>query len=289
MRTILIQLDSDPQPSVFDRVVAIDAGVDDVFSYGGVRPEEVEALVHGAIFTRGAGDLNSTAIFVGGSDAVQGERLLNAVRKAFFGPLRVSVMIDSNGCNTTAAAAVLAASQHVELDTCHALVLGATGPVGQRTVQLLFDAGAHVRVASRSQAKAESLCHRLGSGSQATRLKPCQTTTAHEVAAAGKEVQLIVAAGAAGVELLSSETLPQIASATVLIDLNAVPPAGIAAVKATDRGVERDGRVCYGALGVGSWKTRIHKAALRRLFETNNLILDTQAIYTQIALREALV
>ena len=43
-RKILIQLDSDPHPSVFDRVVAIDAGVDELFSYGGVKPDEVGIL-----------------------------------------------------------------------------------------------------------------------------------------------------------------------------------------------------------------------------------------------------
>ena len=65
-RKILIQIDSDPLPSVFDRVVAVDAGAEEVFSYGGVRPEMVRDLVHGAIFTRGPKDLNRTAFFVGG-------------------------------------------------------------------------------------------------------------------------------------------------------------------------------------------------------------------------------
>jgi len=41
---ILIQLDSDPQPSVFDRVVAVDAGADHVFSYGNVQLEQVRAV-----------------------------------------------------------------------------------------------------------------------------------------------------------------------------------------------------------------------------------------------------
>ena len=68
MKSILVQLDTDPQPSVFDRVVAVDAGVDQLFSYGGATPETVESLVHGAIFTRGVPDLSRTAIFVGGSD-----------------------------------------------------------------------------------------------------------------------------------------------------------------------------------------------------------------------------
>ena len=57
MKSILVQLDTDPQPSVFDRVVAVDAGVDQLFSHGGATPETVESLVHGAIFTRGIPDL----------------------------------------------------------------------------------------------------------------------------------------------------------------------------------------------------------------------------------------
>src|SRR6266436_1970211 len=64
-RKILIQLDSDPHASVFDRVVAVDAGAEEIFSYGGVKPEQVQGLVHGAIFTRGPNSLKSTAIFVG--------------------------------------------------------------------------------------------------------------------------------------------------------------------------------------------------------------------------------
>src|SRR5215207_7878966 len=121
---ILIQLDTDPQPSVFDRVVAIDAGVDHLFSYGGVRPEQVAGLVHGAIFTRGPKDLKRTALFIGGSDVAAGERLLAEALKAMipqFG-LRVSVLLDANGANTTAAAAVRVAGKHLDLSSARALV-----------------------------------------------------------------------------------------------------------------------------------------------------------------------
>src|SRR5437588_3766241 len=109
-RKILIQLDGDPQPSVFDRVVAIDAGAEEVFSYGGVRPEQVRDLVHGAIFTRGPKDLHRTALFVGGSDVAAGEKLLAAAVAAMLPQygLRVSALLDANGANTTAAAAVRA-------------------------------------------------------------------------------------------------------------------------------------------------------------------------------------
>src|SRR5499427_5471388 len=95
-KKILIQLDSDPLPSVFDRVVAVDAGADEVFSYGGVKPEQVRDLVHGAIFTRGPKDLKRTAIFIGGSDVAAGEKLLAEVRRHLlpqFG-LQVSILLD---------------------------------------------------------------------------------------------------------------------------------------------------------------------------------------------------
>ena len=105
-QTILVQLDTDPLPSVFDRVVAVDSGVQHLFSYGGVTPQNVTPLVHGCIFTRGPKDLRATAIFIGGSDVAAGEALLGAVR-ADLNPFTVSVMLDSNGANTTAAAAMM--------------------------------------------------------------------------------------------------------------------------------------------------------------------------------------
>src|SRR5438034_10991318 len=96
---ILVQLDTDPLPSVFDRVVAVDAGAAHVFAYGGVTPEKVRDLVHGCIFTRGAKDLHRTAVFVGGSDVAAGEAVLAAARAAMIPSygLQVSCMLDPNG------------------------------------------------------------------------------------------------------------------------------------------------------------------------------------------------
>ncbi len=107
--SILLQLDTDPQPSVFDAVVAVDAGVDHLFRHGGVTPANVRDLVYGALFTRGPADLQRTAIFIGGANVEAGEAVLSAVKATFFGDFRVSVLLDANGANTTAAAAVLAA------------------------------------------------------------------------------------------------------------------------------------------------------------------------------------
>src|SRR5215470_12120710 len=153
--TILVQLDTDPLPSAFDRVVAVDAGVQHIFSYGGITPQNVVPLVHGCIFTRGGKDLARTAIFIGGSDVTAGEAVLAEVKK-HFNPFSVSVMLDSNGANTTAAAAVRAAARHIDLSSSKTLILGGTGPVGQRVARILAKAGGHVRVGSRVKDRAEA-------------------------------------------------------------------------------------------------------------------------------------
>src|SRR4029434_10209031 len=84
MKRLLLHLDSSPNASVFDRIVAYDGGADEVLSYSGVTVDAVRDLVHGAIFTRGPKDLHNTAIFIGGTDMRTGEQLLGAVKKAFF-------------------------------------------------------------------------------------------------------------------------------------------------------------------------------------------------------------
>src|SRR5438552_9990191 len=280
-RKILIQLDSDAHPSVFDRVVAIDAGADEVFSYGGVKPEAVPGLVDGAIFTRGTKDLKSTAIFIGGSDVTAGERLLQAVLASMQPQSghRVSVLLDSNGANTTAAAAVRAVANHLPLNTVQALVLGGTGPVGQRVALLLARQGAEVRIGSRQLVRSTAVCHAIQAKSTAARVEAAATASGDELRAALGGRSLVIAAGAAGVVLFPKSARTAGPDLRLAIDLNAVPPLGIEGVEATDKGTQRDGIVAYGAIGVGGTKMKIHKAAIARLFERNDQILDAEEVY----------
>jgi hypothetical protein len=280
-KKILIQLDPDPQPSTFDRVVAVDAGADEVFSYGGVKPEQVQGLVHGAIFTRGPKDLKRTALFVGGSDVAAGERLLEEARRHMipgFG-LRVSILMDANGCNTTAAAAVRVAGRHLDVRGIPALVLGSTGPVGQRVVRLLARQGAHVRAGSRQLARSATVCEAVKQRVPGAQVEPVATNGAKELAAALDGQTLVIAAGTAGAVLLPRAARVACPSLRVAIDLNAVPPMGIEGVEVTDKGTERDGVLCYGAVGVGDTKMKIHKAAIARLFESNNQVMDAEEVY----------
>ena len=191
---VLLCLDTDPQPSVFDGVVAVDAGVDQLFRHGGVTADAVRDLVYGAMFTRGPADLKNTAVFIGGSDVAEGEKLLAAASKCFFGPMRVSVMLDSNGANTTAAAAVLSAKKHVSLRGASVAVLGATGSVGRRVVRLLAREGAIVNVASRQKARAQEVCDSVRKTIGDAELNPHETGNETSTRAAVKDAIAIIAA-----------------------------------------------------------------------------------------------
>ncbi len=280
-RKILIQLDSDLHPSVFDRVVAIDAGTEELFSYGGVKPEDVPSLVHGAIFTRSPKDLKHTAIFIGGSDVAAGEALLEEVRKTIIPQygLQVSIILDSNGANTTAAAAVRAASRHLDLGATKALVLGGTGPVGQRVARLLARQGASVRIGSRSVERAASVCQKIRQVLPNAKVEAVGITSSADAPKTLEGRELVIAAGAAGAVLLPSKARQAGKELKLAIDLNAVPPVGIEGVDVMDRAAVRDGLLCYGALGVGETKMKIHRAAISLLFESNSTILDVDEIY----------
>jgi hypothetical protein len=266
---------------VFDRVVAIDAGADEVFSYGGVKVEDVRDKVHGAIFTRGPQDLHRTALFIGGSDVGHGEKLLAESLKHMLPKygLRVSVLLDANGANTTAAAAVRAAARHLDLATTRALVLGGTGPVGQRVALLLARQGADVCVGSRQQSRAAAVCEAISQKVPGARLEPAGVASPADLAGRLAGRTLAVSAGAAGVTLLPRSARLGCPTMRVAIDLNAVPPPGIEGVEVGDKAVERDGVVCYGAIGVGHTKMKLHKAAIARLFESNDQVLDAEEVY----------
>ncbi|MEO9934313.1 NADP-dependent methylenetetrahydromethanopterin/methylenetetrahydrofolate dehydrogenase [Rhodopirellula bahusiensis] len=283
-KKILFQLDVDPHPSSFDAVVAVDAGVDQLLQYGSVQTDSVESLVHGAMFTRGGDDLKNTALFIGGNDVVKAEAIFRSVQKAFFGPVRVSVMLDASGCNTTAAAAVASASKHVTLDGCTAVVLGGTGPVGRRVAQMLARQNANVLLTSRSLNRAETACKEIGEQVTSGNLEAAAPESEEDLKTLLERADVIIACGAAGVELVSRELIHGLSKLRVAIDLNAVPPAGLGGVEAFDKakplheGTE-DGPVAYGPIGVGGLKMRTHKAAIAKLFTSNSLVLDADEIY----------
>jgi hypothetical protein len=277
MKKILIQLDCDRAPSVFDAVTAYDAGVDVILQYGGIEPEEVRDLVYGGMFTRGPADLKNTAVFIGGIDVAKGEALLREATGALFDPLRVSVMLDANGCNTTATAAVVKVISSVPVAGEKVVVLAGTGPVGQRAAALLAREGAVVTLTSRTLTKAEAACAAVAERFGVS-VMPAAAADEEETGAVLEGACAVVCTGTEGVMLVREDVWRQHPSLRVLADVNAVPPLGVEGTKATWNGKEIDGKLLFGALGIGDLKMKVHKRSIARLFEQNDLVLDAEEI-----------
>jgi len=277
MKKLLYQFDTDALPSVFDNVVGYDGGADHISAYGAVNAKNVGGLVEGAIFTRGPKDKKNTAIFIGGGNMAEGEAVLAAVRKKFFAKFRVSVMFDCNGSNTTASAAVAWLAHGRGLAGKRAVVLGGSGPVGQRAAVLLAREGASVALTGRKrdvvQAACDSIHARFGIVVEAI-----EAPTEVERGGAIEGANIVLATGAAGITLLSETQWRDSTTLELVADANASPPAGIEGVGPNDRGVVKHGKMLFGSLGFGALKLALHRACVTRLFEQNDLLLDAEEI-----------
>lgn len=280
MKKLLLQLDSNRLPSVFDEVVAHDGGADAVMQRAAVTEADVRDLIYGCIFTRGPKDLRNTAVFLGGSDMSVGETLLAAAQKAVFGPFKISMMLDSNGSNTTAVAAVVKITRAVnDVRGKKVLVTAGTGPVGLRAAGLFAKAGAVVTITSRKQDEGEKACTAIRSRFGGTVALACMRNASEAAQVLDKAApEILLNAGPAGVLLVPRAAWSHRAGLAVACDLNAVPPLGIEGIDVNDDAKPRDGVTTFGAIGVGGFKMKVHKACIARLFERNDAVLDAETI-----------
>jgi len=278
MKKLLFQFDTDSHHSVFDTVVGYDGGADHVIGHGGLTPKNITALVEGAIFTRAPKDKKNTAIFIGGSDIMAGQQLLSAVQACFFSGFQVSVMLDSNGCNTTAAAAVAKLAASGVLAGKKAVVLAGTGPVGQRAATMLAQEGAIVTLTARSMERAIIACDNMKVRFGVT-ITPIEAFDNDARALAIKDAHIVLATGAAGVELLSTEQWQNHPTLEMIADANATPPLGIGGTDMMDKGTLRHGKIIWGAIGFGTLKLALHRACIAQLFTDNKQVLDAENIY----------
>jgi methylenetetrahydrofolate/methylenetetrahydromethanopterin dehydrogenase (NADP+) len=280
VKKILIQLDTDEHPSTFDSMVAHDADVDALLRYGGIEPDAVRGLVQSAYFTRPPGDSN-LAIWVGGSSVGAGEEVLEQVKESFFGPFQVSVMLDSNGCNTTACTTVARLAKDIDLKERRVVIVGA-GAVGLRAAKILIDEGCDVTVSGIPKDRFEGKEYRRARGLTTAEERGMQIAEPEDDDALRELLDgasLVLAAGPAGVELLPEEVWRKLDSIEVLADFNAAEPLGIAGTDAQDDMEDYDGKKVLGALAIGGPKMKVHKTCIQRLFETNEAVLDVDGVY----------
>jgi methylenetetrahydrofolate/methylenetetrahydromethanopterin dehydrogenase (NADP+) len=297
MKKILIQLDSDKFASTFDAIVAHDAGADIVQSYGGITPPDVRSLILSAFFTRGIPDLKNLAAWIGGSDVDAGEEMLKEARSTFFGPFKISLMLDSNGCNTTASTAIAKLARQTELRGRTALVVG-PGPVGLRAAVLLAGEGCCVHLTSiPSQWLGDRFNGELSRRTLASGRKAAEAFRGSPSAAAGGSVrvddvagpaeiegflnqaEILVAAGPAGLRMFPKTSWAMKSNLKWLLDFNLTEPLGIEGIKPGDDFADYDGKRALGALAIGNPKMKVHKACIDKLFERNDLVLDFEGVY----------
>ena len=278
MKKILIQIDSDKVPSSFDSITAFDSGVDRILTYSGVQPGEVRDIVYGAMFTRGENDLKNSAIFIGGSDVSIGEMILKEAVDSFFGTTRVSVMMDADGCNTTASAAVRKIISCGNIKGKKVAVLGGTGPVGMRAAALLAKEGALVTITSRNPDKAIDICGLIKQRFD-TDVSPACINEIDDLDKIISDKYAVFSAGAAGITMLPESSWKKHEAIKILADVNAVPPLGIDGTKSHWSAKEKEGKIIFGAVGIGGLKMKVHRECVSLLFDQNDMILDAEGIY----------
>jgi methylene-tetrahydromethanopterin dehydrogenase len=263
-----------PQMSPFDVNMAADAGYQILTPYCHVTLEGITGLTQDAIFSRGPKGAARTGLFVGGRDVMLADEMMDHARKAMVPPFIVSVCADPSGAYTTAAAMVActeAALRHGSkegLADAQVLLLGGTGPVGRIAAVLCAREGARVSLGSRKGADAQQAARQTGERFGVA-LQGVPTGTADELRAALAKADVVMGVAAAGVQVASAADLAAARRLRVAVDINAVPPAGIAGLGAMDDGKPLAGTsaVGIGALAVGNVKYQVQHRLLSRMRE----------------------
>jgi methylenetetrahydrofolate/methylenetetrahydromethanopterin dehydrogenase (NADP+) len=279
MKKVLVQLDTDQHPSAFDAIAAYDAGVDAVMSYGAITAQNLGDVVQGAIFPRGPDGLSNTVFWVGGSKVRDGEAAFEAAQKLFFEPFKPSIMLDSDGSNTTAAAAVALVHGAVNLGGTTAAVIG-VGPVGLRSAELLRREHAEVTMFTFPP-DVMGGGHRRASGipvAQDAGFEVVEPASSDELDAALAGRAVVFAAGPAGTQILRRSGWAQ-EGVRVVVDYSAAEPVGVEGVERGDSLEEEDGVRKLGALAVGGPKMKLQKACIRKMFENKGTVMDLEGVY----------
>jgi len=261
--------------SPFDVNMALDAGFDAVVPYAPVTLEEVTGLVQDAIFSRPPQSGVRTGIFFGGRDAKQALDMMEAAKAAMVGPFVVSLFADPAGSFTTAAAMVARVEQALRaagrsLEGVRVVVFGATGVVGYASGVIAALQGAQVTLAGydgpdRVAASAREIGERFE-----RQVASADARTEDRKAALLHDAEVVLAAGRAGVQILSRAQIEQAPELLVAADVNAVPPAGIEGLDVHADATSLAGKaVGIGALAIGGTKYGTELGLFRRMIEAD--------------------
>ena len=259
--------------SPFDINMAYDAGWDKCVPYTSIETDEVEGLVQDAIFSRPPG-INKTGIFVGGRDPHKAIEMLNICKKSLVPPFTLSGFADPSGAFTTAAGMIAKVEDVLKnkfdksLSGQKVVVFGGTGPVGCIAGILAASAGSEVIIMGRKKEKCDELakfCNENYLDSSAN----IKGAANEEFDSQISEVDVVLASGAAGIQLVSEDQLKIATNLKVAADVNAVPPSGVAGLDAMQDCKEltasSSGAIGIGALAIGQVKYQAQSKLLKKM------------------------
>ena len=267
--------------SPFDVNMALDAGWSHTLGYTNVEKKEVQGLIQDAIFSRGPAGAKRTGVFLGGRDMRVAMEMMKICQESMVPPFEVSCFADPSGAFTTAAGMVACVEHTLEekfstnLQGKHVVIMGGTGPVGSTAAVLAANTGAVVYILGRNKEKSEkvaALCNREYSQGIAE-IRGEANEVIHELM---QDTDVVLAAGAAGVQLVSAKDIEGSSKLKVAADVNAVPPSGISGldVMGNCKPIEGSGSgaVGIGALVIGNVKYQTQHRLLKKMCDAGKPI-----------------
>jgi len=288
-KTVFVFLDTDKYCSPFDMLVAIDAFPDSmIFKYENVTDADAPKIVYDLLFPRGPEGAKHTKIFINGSNFEMVEKVVEATEKAMkSAPWGNSIIVDPRGGYSTAAAAVaktLGAALEKGFGTLEGkkvTVLAGTGPVGQTAARIYAAEKADVTITSRTMAKGQAVADKINQEVGAQRVKVVEVTKPEQTGTAIKDAEIVLSAGAGGIQLLSQSDLNKSATCKIVADINAIKPVGVEGLGSNDDGKElKPGVYAIGALAIGKLKIKTETEMIKRATTEPQGLFDYSIAYT---------
>src|SRR5688500_6384137 len=280
---ILHMLSPQKHMSPFDVNMAADAGYKVIVPYVNVTLEEVTGLVQDAIFSRPPQDGVRTGVFVGGKDAILSLDMMDAAAKAMVPPFQLSVFADPAGSFTTAAAMVACVErvlkQKFDRDWkgTRVAVFGATGVVGFASSIISALEGADVQLVAHRGVERVVKNANISKERFGVELEAVSGETDEQKENIIANAEVIFAAAAAGVQVISAKHKSLAKNLLVVADVNAVPPPGVEGMELFMKGEQLPGckALGVGPLAIGDVKYKTESGLFKQMIASDKpLALD---------------
>ncbi|CCB64859.1 methylenetetrahydromethanopterin dehydrogenase [Hyphomicrobium sp. B1] len=285
---ILHMLAPQKHMSPFDVNMAADAGYKVIIPYINVELAEVTGLIQDAIFSRPPNYGVRTGFFMGGKDAILALDMLEAAKKAMVPPFECSCFADPAGSFTTAAAMVACVEKVLKekfgktWKGTKVAVFGATGVVGFASSIISALEGAEVKLVAHRGIDRVIKNAKISKERFGVDLEPVPGETEEQKSEIIANAEVIFAAAAAGVRVVSKENMHKAKNLLVMADVNAVPPPGVEGMELFMNGEKLldTETLGVGPLAIGDIKYKCESGLFKQMIDSDvPLSLDFRHAY----------